>query len=227
MSQTTSLLPSGKNSAATPATRSSTSATVSRSPRPLSRKSAWRPARSAPTTTHKSRAASYAAANPMARPGSPTSSSGPARFVPISRPAGLPASPPRLASRVGIDPRWASGSDGALLDDDGRATFQKQYEELTAQLVEAKNNNDIGNIEKLQTEMNDLANEISRRTGLGGRSRERTDADRVRKAVSMAVSRDIERIASKHEVLGHHLQSNISSGLTFRYDPGQHIDWLT
>jgi hypothetical protein len=82
-------------------------------------------------------------------------------------------------------------------------------------------------MEKLQAEMESLASEIARATGLGGRSREKTDADKVRKAVSMAVSRDIDRIAAVHPALGRHLNAAIISGYTFRYAPEQPIDWLT
>ncbi len=131
-----------------------------------------------------------------------------------------------LAARAGIDPRMASGSDGELLDDAGRAKFKQRYQELIEELDEAQKNNDIGRITQAKAEMESLGNELSRATGLGGRSREKTDADKVRKAVSMAVSRDIERITLKHPALGRHLEKSITSGYTFRYDPEKPVDWL-
>ncbi len=132
-----------------------------------------------------------------------------------------------LAARAGIDPRMASGSSGELLDDAGRERFRKRYTELSEELEEAQGNHDLGRVEKLQAEMESLASEIARATGLGGRSREKTDADKVRKSVSMAVSRDLDRIASEHASLGRHLNAAIRSGYTFRYAPEQPIDWLT
>lgn len=132
-----------------------------------------------------------------------------------------------LAARAGIDPRIASGSSGAWLDDAGREKLRKRYTELTEELEGARGNHDLGRVEKLQSEMESLASEIARATGLGGRSREKSDADKVRKSVSMAVSRDIERITGKHAALGRHLHASISSGYMFRYAPEQRIDWLT
>jgi hypothetical protein len=74
--------------------------------------------------------------------------------------------------------------------------------------------------------MDCLAAELSSATGLGGRELLKTDADRVRKSVSMAVARDIERIAKEHASLGRHLTTSILSGLVFRYSPEREIDWL-
>jgi len=75
--------------------------------------------------------------------------------------------------------------------------------------------------------MEPLTNQLASATGLGGRSRAKFDAERVRKSVSMAVSRDIKKIAKRHEALGRHLDTAIDSGLTFRYAPDREIDWLT
>jgi hypothetical protein len=132
-----------------------------------------------------------------------------------------------LAARAGIDPRLASGSSGKLLEEADREKYQNLYREYTEELEEAKRNNDLGRIERLQTQMDGLASEIARATGLGGRSREKTDADKVRKSVSMAVSRDIERVAGEHAALGRHSNAAINSGYTFRYAPEQPIDWQT
>lgn len=132
-----------------------------------------------------------------------------------------------LAARAGIDSRILSGSAGEVLDAAGRETFGKRYRELSEELEEARENNDLGLIEKLKGEQDNLAEQLDKAIGLGGRSREKTDADRVRKSVSMAVSRDIERIAGEHAALGRHLMAAISSGYTFRYAPEQALHWLT
>jgi len=132
-----------------------------------------------------------------------------------------------FASRAGIDPRIASGSSGKLLEEADRKKYQNLYREYTEELEQARRNNDLGRIEKLQTQMDGLASEIARAIGLGGRSREKTDADKVSKSVSMAVSRDIERVAGEHATLGRHLNAAINYGYTFRYAPEQPIDWLT
>jgi len=132
-----------------------------------------------------------------------------------------------LAAVTGIDPRITTGTSGRLLDDEAMAKYKQQYAELQDDLEEAENRNDLGRIAKLQSEMETFELEIARATGLGGRKREKTDAERVRKNVSTAVSRAIDSIRDEHAVLGRHLRNSISPGLTFRYDPERDPGWLT
>lgn len=132
-----------------------------------------------------------------------------------------------LAARVGIDPRIASGSSGTILTDETRKDYMRRYQELQGDLHKAAEDNDLGCVEKLETEMEQLASELARATGLGGRRREKSDSERVRKSVSMAVSRGIDAIGKRHETLGRHLTAAVSSGLTFRYAPERDPSWLT
>lgn len=132
-----------------------------------------------------------------------------------------------LAACAGIDPHIATGSKGEVLDDQARREYQQRYSDLLEDLTEAEANNDSGKIERLQAEMDQLASELANATGLGGRSRPNTDAEKVRKSVSMAVTRAIESIRAEHESLGNHLSAFISMGLVFRYAPAPSIEWLT
>jgi len=132
-----------------------------------------------------------------------------------------------LAARAGIDSRVAAGSMGEVLDEQARRAYQDRYNDLVEDLAKAEKNDDLGNIEKFQAEMDQLATELAGATGLGGRSRAKTDAEKVRKSVSMAVSRAIEGIQTEHESLGRHLTASITSGVVFRYSPEARIDWLT
>jgi hypothetical protein len=132
-----------------------------------------------------------------------------------------------LAARTGIDPLVASGSSGEVLDDQARKEYSNRYRELQEYLQEARDDNDDGRVAKLEAEMEQLTNELASAVGLGGRSREKSDIEKVRKSVSMAVSRDIERIGDWHAMLGRHLTASIHSGLTFRYAPEAEIEWLT
>lgn len=130
-----------------------------------------------------------------------------------------------LAARAGIDPLVATGSSGEVLDDEAREKYGKRYRALLKDLAEAKENNDLGQIEKLESEMEALTNQLASATGLGGRSRTQFDIEKVRKSVSMAVSRDIERIGKSHESLGRHLDAAIDSGLAFSYGPECDPGW--
>ncbi len=132
-----------------------------------------------------------------------------------------------LAAVAGIDPRITTGTAGQLLDDQAMDTYKRRYTELQEDLDEAETKNDLGRIAQLQAEMEAFELEIARATGLGGTKREKTDAERVRKNVSMAVSRAIDSIRDEHAGLGRHLQNSISPGLTFRYDPEDKVGWLT
>jgi hypothetical protein len=95
------------------------------------------------------------------------------------------------------------------------------------ELEEAENHKDLGRVAKLKSERDALGMELARAYGLAGRKRERTDVEKVRKSVSMAVKRAIDSIRDEHAVLGRHLRNSISPGLTFCYDPEHRIDCLT
>jgi len=131
-----------------------------------------------------------------------------------------------LAAVAGIDPRITTGTSGRLLDDEAMVKYKRRYAELQDDLQDAEKMNDLGRIAKLQSEMEAFALEIARATGLGGRKREKNDAERVRKNVSTAVSRAIDSIRGEHGVLGLHLRNSIFPGLTFRYDPERDPGWL-
>jgi hypothetical protein len=126
-----------------------------------------------------------------------------------------------------IDPRIAAGSSGPMLDDRARDEYKSRYIELQEELAEARTNNDLGRIPQLQTELHAIGAELARATGLGGRKRERTDAERMKRAASMAVSRAMKSVEAAHTALGRHLQASIAPGVTFRYDPERETLWLT
>lgn len=132
-----------------------------------------------------------------------------------------------LAASAGIDPRITSGSLGRPFDDQAFSDYKRRFTEVVEELEEAESNNDIGRVVKLQEEREAIGMELARYQGFGGRKRERFDADKVRKAVSMAVTRAIDSIRDEHTVLGRHLRNSIDPGLTFRYDPERDPGWLT
>lgn len=131
-----------------------------------------------------------------------------------------------LAARAGIDARQLSGSSGKALDEEAKKSIKAKYDDLMDRKTEAEKQNDQGALDAATTELDKLSVELSRRLGLGGRAREDSDADRVRKSVSMAVSREIETLSEKLPPLGQHLLASISSGRFFKYAPDREIDWL-
>jgi hypothetical protein len=129
--------------------------------------------------------------------------------------------------RTGIDPLISTGSSGPILDDVGRKNYERRYRELEEELDEARQNQDLGRIEKLESEMEQVTEQVLTATGLGGRTRELSDIEKVRKSVSRAVSLALARISKEHESLGRHLTTAITSGRIFRYAPERETVWLT
>ncbi|GIX04587.1 MAG: hypothetical protein KatS3mg114_0456 [Planctomycetaceae bacterium] len=132
-----------------------------------------------------------------------------------------------LAARAGIDPRAVAGTSGEILDEESRRQFSQRYGDLEEELEEAERNNDLGRRDKIEKEREQLMVQLAAAVDIRGRVREQTDVERVRKSVSEAVRRDIERIAKEHPALGRHLDASINRGTIFRYAPDRRIDWLT
>ena len=131
-----------------------------------------------------------------------------------------------LAAEMGIDPRIPVGTSGTVLDDQALAAYRKIYHEITQDLDRAKRDNDHARIVELENQKEVFSKEIVGATGLGGRKREKSDSERVRKTVSIAVTRAIEAVAQEHEWLGKHLRNSITSGSVFSYDPEKDPQWL-
>lgn len=132
-----------------------------------------------------------------------------------------------LAARAGIDPLVATGTSGEVLDEEARRQYGQRYNDLQEDLEEARRNDDLGRQEKIENELKELMVQLAAAVDIRGRSREQSDAERVRKSVSEAVRRDIERITKEHPALGSHLAASILPGTDFRYAPERPTDWLT
>lgn len=129
------------------------------------------------------------------------------------------------SARSGVNPLASTGSLGEVVDRQALAEYKRRLDELVVDLMAATNDHDLGKVEQLQLEKQQLLAAVKSATGLGGRIRKKSDADRSRKSVSAAVSRDLDRIAKHHAALGQHLANTISQGTQFRYAPQSPIDW--
>jgi hypothetical protein len=116
----------------------------------------------------------------------------------------------------------------AVLDEEAMANYRERYEDLCGQLAEAEEHDDPAKQEELQSEFAALAQQFFAATGLGGRRRKMSDqADRVRKAVSIAITRTIAAIENQqHPALAQHLTHFVRMGGSFCYAPDPTIDWL-
>lgn len=132
-----------------------------------------------------------------------------------------------LAARAGIDPLVTTGSSGEILDQQAREQYAVRYSELRDDLNEAKRMNDIGRMEIVEFEMEQLTSQLAAATGVGGRSRKSDDGEKIRKSVREAISRDLDRIEVAHKTLGKHLLKSIITGFTCRYSPEKDLAWHT
>lgn len=131
-----------------------------------------------------------------------------------------------LAARAGLDPQFAWGSLGEMIDDRGKTELRRAYVDLTAQLKEAEKNNDLGGLSVIRPQLEQVSIELSRVLDNSGKPRKKSDAATIGKAISTAISREIDSITDLHTALGRHLRGFISTGTVFRYTPDREIDWL-
>lgn len=68
-----------------------------------------------------------------------------------------------------------------------------------------------------------ILDQIKSAQGLGGRVRQKFDAERSRKTVCKAISRSIEK---EYPELGLHLHKSINLGREVSYSPDVVVDWL-
>ena len=113
-----------------------------------------------------------------------------------------------------------------VLDLQARREYRKRIEDLQRDLEEAESMNDPGRGEKARAELDLLLDELSRATGLQGKSREfSTAAERARMAVTWRIRSAIKKIAAAHPELGKHLSNSIRTGSFCEYSPEQPVAW--
>lgn len=120
-------------------------------------------------------------------------------------------------------PAWTSA--GEVLDARAMADYKARAESVQQELEQARRHNDLGRIELLEDEFDQLTTQLTSATGLGGRHRKVGDnAERARKAVSRAVTRTITKVRSGHKELADHFEKHVSLGAFLSYR-GDGIGW--
>jgi hypothetical protein len=109
-------------------------------------------------------------------------------------------------------------SAGDVLDQPAMNHYKARAAEISTDIEEARGNNDLGRIEKLQSELALLADQIASAKGFGGRHRSVGDTnERARKAVGQAVTRAIAQIRKTHPALAQHLEKQLTLGTSLFY----------
>jgi 7-cyano-7-deazaguanine synthase in queuosine biosynthesis len=98
--------------------------------------------------------------------------------------------------------------------------------EVEVELIEANQNNDIGNIEKLENEKQQLTSYLASSIGITGRPRQFGNKyKRMNDRISKSILRAIEKVKEVHPLLGFHLSNSIKVGLSYKYTPEKPLDW--
>jgi predicted ATPase len=128
----------------------------------------------------------------------------------------------------------ANGSSGRDLGSDSgevidrRADYQRRLAELHEELGEARRFNDLGRVDRLQEEIDTIAQELSHAIALGGRHRKAgAAAERARVNVSRRITAVLGKIAEQHPALGEHLAARVHTGILCSYtpDPLHTVQW--
>lgn len=116
---------------------------------------------------------------------------------------------------------------GPLLDATARAAYRRRLAELDEDLATAQADHDLGRTQRATAQRAALISELSRATGLGGRSRTlgASTTERARKAVTARLRAAIQRIEAVLPALGAHLDRSVITGTTCRYEPAQPLSW--
>jgi tetratricopeptide (TPR) repeat protein len=113
------------------------------------------------------------------------------------------------------------GDAGELLDAQARAAYRERLGDLREELAEAERFGDGERAARAQEELDFLAQELARATGLGGRARRAgAAAERARVNATRAIGAVLRKIAATDPILGEHLTATVRTGLFCSYQPG-------
>jgi hypothetical protein len=139
-----------------------------------------------------------------------------------------------LAAAEGSEPSIAGMRDAALadagdvLDAKAKAAYRRRLQELREELRDAKAAGACEHASQLEAEIDQLARELARALGLGGRDRRAVSGtERARFRVTKAIRAAIKAIDEASSSLGHHLATTIKTGTFCCYlpDPSNSPSW--
>jgi ABC-2 type transport system ATP-binding protein len=127
------------------------------------------------------------------------------------------------------DAEAGPGSDaGEALDASARTAYRRRLEDLASELEEARGNNDVGRVERLEAEIDTISQELERAFGLGGRARRvGSAAERARINVTRAILGAVRKIEGHSTRLGRELSATVRTGAFCAYepDPSRPLRW--
>jgi hypothetical protein len=104
-----------------------------------------------------------------------------------------------------------------------RSAYAARVDEVRTGLDEAERFGDLGRIELLRSELDQLLAQLTAR--FRNRARVHGPAEAARKAVTKALRTQIGRLLAKHPTLGRHLRHSVRMGTVCVYAPTDRVDW--
>ena len=122
-------------------------------------------------------------------------------------------------------PDSLSDHDTAI-DEKARQAYTRRIRDLHSEIAAAEEMNDLGRMEKLSTELDQLTEHLTKALGIGRRVRPlNAPAERARAAVTWRIRNAIKKISTAHPALGHHLTHAIRTGNFCAYTPEKDQVW--
>ncbi len=146
-------------------------------------------------------------------------------FLDIARLLATPGVPVHCTEIMG-NPDSLS-EDTPVADNKALKAYEKRLRELREEIQDAEEMNDLGRSEKLNAELDQLTDHISKALGIGRRSRRlNAPAERARAAVTWRIRSAIKKIEAAHPSLGRHLTNAVRTGTFCCYDPEKEQGWI-
>jgi tetratricopeptide (TPR) repeat protein len=125
-----------------------------------------------------------------------------------------------LASPEAAEKAGAKDRGLETIDAKARAAYRKRIAELRVEAEDAEARGDSAERERAEDELEQIAEELERALGLGGKARKTGSAtERARAAVTLAIRRAIAAIGALDADLGKHLDVSVRTGTFCSYTP--------
>jgi TolB-like protein len=112
------------------------------------------------------------------------------------------------------------------IDEKARQAYAQRIRDLHNEIAAAEEMNDLGRMEKLSIELDQLTEHLTKALGIGQRARPlNATAERARAAVTWRIRNAIKKIHTAHPALGHHLNHAIRTGNFCVYSPEKDQCW--
>jgi hypothetical protein len=109
---------------------------------------------------------------------------------------------------------------GSMLDARARSNYRRRLNELSAELDEARSDNDLARQDRLQKEAEALTRELARAFGVGGRERRCASAvERARVNVRRRLTLAVRRIRAANPTIGEAIVTALRTGVRCVYQP--------